>query len=194
MASGEVLGLLGPGAHSEADNLLRFGYLRCSLGLALVAVRQSGLAAVLLGEERGELEAELTRRFPGCAVEAAEVRLAPLLEALTRCLEDPRQPAPLPLAPIGTPFQLSVWQALLNIPPGQTMSYGALAQALGNPRAVRAVAAACGANPLAVLVPCHRVIASNGALTGYRWGLERKRTLLERESGAILPFEPQSGP
>lgn len=193
MATDKRVGLGGASAGQEADNLLSFGYLRCSLGLALVAVRQSGLAAVLFGEERGELEAELTRRFPQCAIEAAEVRLAPLLEALAKCLDDPSRPAPLPLAPIGTPFQQAVWQALMNIPIGQTMSYGALAQALGNPRAVRAVAAACGANPLAVLVPCHRVIAGNGALTGYRWGLERKRALLEREGGSILPFEPISG-
>jgi AraC family transcriptional regulator, regulatory protein of adaptative response / methylated-DNA-[protein]-cysteine methyltransferase len=188
-APGERSG--GGAAHTT---LLRFGFLRCSLGLALVAVRQEGLAAVLFGEQRGELEVELARRFPNCPIEAAEVSLAPLLQTLAECLEQPSLPLPLPLAPLGTLFQRSVWQALTHIPAGQTISYGALAELLGNPRAVRAVAAACGANPLAVLVPCHRVVGRDGSLTGYRWGLERKRALLERESEPALPFEPCADP
>lgn len=160
---------------------LHFASARCSLGLALVAARAAGLAAVLLGDERAGLEAELARRFPRHPLLPGGPAFEPLLAAVLAALENPGEPQDLPLAPLGTPFQLSVWQALRSIPPGQTLSYGELARLLDAPKAVRAVAAACGANPLAVLVPCHRVIAKDGSLTGYRWGLDRKRALLARE-------------
>ncbi|TSE35362.1 Bifunctional transcriptional activator/DNA repair enzyme Ada [Tepidimonas charontis] len=109
-----------------------------------------------------------------------------LLTAILAALDDPvtAHLQPLPLAPIGTPFQQRVWAALRAIPAGQTVSYGALAHTLGLPHGARAVARACAANPLAVLIPCHRVVAAHGRLTGYRWGLERKRALLATEAAA----------
>jgi AraC family transcriptional regulator of adaptative response/methylated-DNA-[protein]-cysteine methyltransferase len=104
------------------------------------------------------------------------------IAAVVAALEEPRTAAELPLAVRGTAFQERVWAALRSLRPGERISYGELARRLGAPRAVRAVARACGENPVAVLVPCHRVVGSDGALRGYRWGLERKRALLEREA------------
>jgi len=150
------------------------------LGLVLVAATERGVCAVLLGDTPEELAAELYRRFPAASI--TENRdLQPKLEMVfSACNENPQAQA-LPLDLRGTAFQARVWAALGTIPRGQTRTYAQVAQTIGRPKAVRAVAAACGANPAAVLVPCHRVIGSNGALTGYRWGIARKQALLARE-------------
>jgi len=154
---------------------------RCWLGAVAMACSDHGLRAVLLGDHAGPLLDELLRRFPGAG--PADGRDEAALAAVHAAIDAPGTRFPLPLAPAGTAFQRQVWHALGQIPPGSTATYQALAAAIGRPGSARAVAAACAANPLAVVVPCHRVVRSDGSLAGYRWGVERKRRLLEREHG-----------
>ncbi len=154
----------------------------CSLGSVLVAVSGRGVCAILLGDDPAALQADLALRFAR-AVLSEDPALASVLAEVVRLVDDPAE-APalsLPLDVRGTAFQRRVWQALQSVPAGQTASYAAVAASLGAASGARAVAAACAANPLAVAVPCHRVVAANGALTGYRWGVERKRALLAKE-------------
>jgi AraC family transcriptional regulator of adaptative response/methylated-DNA-[protein]-cysteine methyltransferase len=172
-----------------------FALARGPLGWVLAAVGQAGeVHAVFLGDSRRELLGALRQRFPEQewtdAARAGDAKhagaAARALACVHRAIESPGRPetdGPL-LAPPGTPFQRRVWSELQTLRPGECVSYGELARRAGYPRAVRAVAQACGANPIAVLIPCHRVIAASGALTGYHWGVERKRALLERE-GAV---------
>ncbi len=155
---------------------------RCSLGVVLVAWSTRGLRAILLGDDAGALADDLRQRFPGTICRDADAQAATPLAQVTNLINSPRQPVNLLLDPVGTPFQQRVWQALQTIPPGQTASYTDIATRIGAPRAVRAVAAACAANALAVVIPCHRVCRRDGALSGYRWGVERKRALLAREA------------
>lgn len=162
---------------------LSYATAPCPLGRVLVACTPRGIAAVLLGDDDDLLLEELAGRFPQAERRAAPV---PWLTQVVATLEDPRRAAPLPLDLAGTQFQRRVWDALRRIPPGAITTYGALAQELGAPRSVRAVAQACGQNPAAVLIPCHRVLGKSGELTGYRWGVPRKQALLELE-GAQLP-------
>jgi AraC family transcriptional regulator of adaptative response/methylated-DNA-[protein]-cysteine methyltransferase len=128
------------------------------------------------------LERDLSQRFPGQQAPQRDEGLMPALEKTLRHLEDPRTTLDLPLDLTGSVFQRRVWDALRQIPVGETASYLDIARQLGQPTAFRAVANACGANPLAVIVPCHRVLRQDGSLGGYRWGLERKRQLLDREA------------
>ncbi len=160
--------------HSLAD---------CSLGRVLVAGTERGLCAILLGDDDAALLADLGARFPKAQLSAPEPRFGEWMAQVVRLVDHPAQGFALPLDIRGTAFQRRVWQALRGIPAGQTQSYTQLAVRLGLPRAVRAVAGACAANAIAVAIPCHRVIAADGKLTGYRWGLERKRRLLQRERG-----------
>lgn len=155
------------------------------LGPVLVAATDRGVCAVLFGETRPRLARELARRFPAATLEEAEAGSAfsHWIEAVLAAIEAPRDPAPLPLDVIGTAFQQRVWLALVQIPPGETATYGEIARRIGAPRAARAVGAACGANPLAILIPCHRVVPADGSPGGYHWGPARKRALLEREAG-----------
>ncbi len=158
-----------------------------SLGLVLMAFSAKGLCAVLLGEDRDELRADLRRRFAQAEHVEGDDELAAFAAEVIARIDDPAAPSAtagstLPLDLRGTAFQLRVWEALRRIPPGQTLSYSQLAQNIGAPRAVRAVARACGANPLAVVVPCHRVVAAAGNLTGYRWEIKRKKALLAKEA------------
>ncbi|MGY4533410.1 AraC family transcriptional regulator of adaptative response/methylated-DNA-[protein]-cysteine methyltransferase [Pseudomonas sp. TE3786] len=152
---------------------------RCSLGPLLVAKSDRGVCAILFGDD---LEADLTRRFPRAIVELADSAFSQTLAQVIEFVEAPAQGLELPLDIRGTVFQQRVWQALQAIPAGQTASYREVAERIGSPRAVRAVAGACAANALAVAVPCHRVVRSDGELSGYRWGVERKRALLEKEA------------
>jgi AraC family transcriptional regulator of adaptative response/methylated-DNA-[protein]-cysteine methyltransferase len=169
-----------------AGEIVRHATGRCALGAVLVAASGRGICAILLGDDSVMLEAELKARFPRAQHQTADTGFASVVAEVIRLVDDPSHaPAPsLPLDVRGTAFQRRVWEALQAIPPGRTLTYAELAAAIGRPTAVRAVAAACGANRLAVAVPCHRVVATGGALAGYRWGIERKRRLLERESGA----------
>jgi AraC family transcriptional regulator of adaptative response/methylated-DNA-[protein]-cysteine methyltransferase len=160
----------------------------CTLGFILVAVTDEGICAILLGDDGDALVRDLQRRFPQAP--APDTRADPdpdlvLVAALVGAIalvEAPHAALALPLVTGGTPFQRRVWQALRQIPPGHTVSYAALAAIVGVPRGARAVAGACAANALALAIPCHRVLRSDGALSGYRWGVQRKQALLEREA------------
>lgn len=155
----------------------------CALGVVLVARTTKGICAVMLGDSRESLLADLTHRFSKATFIEADSSFRDTLAAVVQLIEAPAQPFSLPLDLHGTIFQQRVWRALRDITPGTTITYGTLAARIGAPSSVRAVARACGANPVAVVVPCHRVIGKDGALTGYRWGLARKEALLTREQG-----------
>jgi len=154
----------------------------CTLGKLLVATHANAICAVLLGDDRDALLSDLNRRFQSSdKIESAEL-IDPLMRQVADFIRQPLSGLPhLKLDPQGTPFQQQVWSALRQIPVGKTITYQALAERIGSPRAVRAVAGACAANPIAVLIPCHRVVRSDGGLSGYRWGVQRKRALLESE-------------
>lgn len=180
-AAGAMLGM-PPSRYRQggAGETIRHGAGRCSLGHVLVAGTGRGVCAILLGDDPAALLADLRARFPRANLVPAEAG-QDWLDQVVALVEQPGAAISLPLDIQGTAFQRRVWQALQAIPPGQTLTYAGLAAQLGQPSAVRAVAGACAANKLAVAVPCHRVVATTGALTGYRWGLDRKRALLARE-------------
>ncbi|MFT4099606.1 MAG: bifunctional DNA-binding transcriptional regulator/O6-methylguanine-DNA methyltransferase Ada [Burkholderiaceae bacterium] len=160
---------------------IRFAVGLCSLGSILVACSPAGVCAIMLGDDPQALIDDLQRRFSNAALIGADARFERWVAEIVGLVEAPSLGTGLPLDVRGTAFQQRVWQALREIPPGQTITYARLAQRIGEPRAVRAVAQACAANPLAVAIPCHRVIRTDGGLSGYRWGVERKRALLSRE-------------
>ncbi|PTA68957.1 bifunctional DNA-binding transcriptional regulator/O6-methylguanine-DNA methyltransferase Ada [Deinococcus arcticus] len=160
---------------------ITFAVTQSVLGPLLVAATQRGLVAVRFGEV-STLEAELRTEYPKATLKQDEAALAPYVDALATHLVGARPELALPLEPAGTAFQQRVWAALKTIPYGQTRSYAQVAQIIGQPQAVRAVAQACAANPVGLVVPCHRVLRSSGALGGYRWGTDRKRALLDREA------------
>lgn len=163
---------------------IRYAVGDSSLGKVLAARSARGVCALLLGDDPGELRRDLQRRFPEEAVIEDAAGLAALLDRAIALVESPMRGLDLALDLRGTEFQTKVWQALRDIPAGATATYMDIANRIERPRAVRAVARACAANALAVAVPCHRVVRSDGNLSGYRWGVERKRSLLEREAAA----------
>jgi AraC family transcriptional regulator, regulatory protein of adaptative response / methylated-DNA-[protein]-cysteine methyltransferase len=163
------------------ETTLRFASGRCSLGAILVAASDKGVAAILLGDNDNTLRAELRTRFPNAALIPADPSFEALLAQVIAAVEAPEGAFGLPLDVRGTAFQQKVWAALTEIPPGSTQSYAELARRIGQPTAARAVAGACAANPLAVVIPCHRVVRTDGSISGYRWGAARKRALLKRE-------------
>ncbi|MBV9782253.1 MAG: bifunctional DNA-binding transcriptional regulator/O6-methylguanine-DNA methyltransferase Ada [Acidisphaera sp.] len=154
-----------------------------SLGSVLVAATARGVCAILLGDDPADLLGDLRRRFPGARLVPAEADFGGCVERVVALVDAPGsgEGLGLPLDIRGTAFQRKVWETLQTIPAGATLSYAELAARVGNPKAVRAVAGACAANALAVAVPCHRVVGAHGGLAGYRWGVARKRRLLERE-------------
>jgi AraC family transcriptional regulator of adaptative response/methylated-DNA-[protein]-cysteine methyltransferase len=160
---------------------IRAGFYACSLGHVLVAATSRGVCAVAFGDDLTALRAELRARFPRSTVGGPDGALDALAADVIARIEASGGAAPLPLDLQGTPFQKSVWRALREIPRGATSTYAAVAARIGAPRAVRAVGTACGKNPVAVIVPCHRVVREDGTLGGYRWGLGRKRILIARE-------------
>ena len=166
------------GAHAE----IRFAVGECSLGSILVAQSACGICAILLGDDPEALARELQDRFPSARLIGGDRRFERLIAKVVGFVEMPRLGLDLPLDVRGTAFQQRVWQALLKIPAGQTTSYAEIARRIGSPKSVRAVGGAVAANPLAVAIPCHRVVRTDGSLSGYRWGVERKRMLLEREA------------
>ena len=167
------------GGEGEA---ISHGTVRCSLGHVLVAGTRRGVCAILLGDNRQSLVAELKTRFPKARLIQPDAQFSRWIAEAVRFIDQAKdETLHLPLDIRGTAFQRRVWEALCAIPAGKTASYGDIAATLGKPNAVRAVAGACAANRLAVAIPCHRVIGSDGTLTGYRWGIARKRRLLERE-------------
>ena len=168
-----------PGAYrgGGADASVRYAVAPCALGQVLVAATAVGLCAVSLGDDPEALVRALRARFPQAGLAVGDADFAAAVAEVVRRVDGPGTGAALPLDIRGTAFQQRVWQALTRIPPGGTASYAGLAASLGVPGGARAVAGACAANPLAVLIPCHRVVGSDGRLTGYRlrWGLDRKR-------------------
>ena len=165
-----------------ADVEIRFAVGQTSLGAMLVARSLRGICAIALGDDPDALVRELQDRFQRAQLVGGDAQFEALVARVVGLVEAPQLGADLPLDVRGTAFQQRVWQALREIPPGQTLSYAELAQRIGLPQAVRAVARACASNVLAVAIPCHRVVRQDGALSGYRWGVERKRELLRRES------------
>ncbi len=163
---------------------IRYTVVETAVGHAIVAATAKGICMTALGDDRGALEAELRRRFPAALIWPADAQLADWAERIVRFVTNPGTQPDLPLDIRGTAFQARVWRALQQVPPGRTATYTEIAAALGQTRAVRAVAGACAANKLALLVPCHRIVREDGNLAGYRWGIERKRALLARERKA----------
>ena len=161
---------------------MRFGIGACSLGAILVAATEAGVCAILLGDEPDALMRDLQARFPGAEIVSGDPSFETWMARVIGLVEAPGDGLDLPLDIRGTAFQQRVWEALRKIPVGSTASYAEIAQAIGAPAAMRAVAQACGANAIAVAIPCHRVVRSDGALSGYRWGVARKRALLTREA------------
>jgi len=160
---------------------IRFAVAECSLGAILVASTDKGICAILIGDDPDELARDLQDRFPKAELIGAEKDYERVVAAVIGLVEAPEIGLALPLDVRGTAFQQRVWQALREIPAGQTVSYAELAERVGLPGGARAVAGACAANAIAVAIPCHRVVRNDGSISGYRWGVERKAALLERE-------------
>lgn len=180
-----VLGMK-PGAYRQGGmaETLRFAVTPTSLGHLLVAASAVGIAALLLGDDADALVADLRRRFPNAQLEPGGDDFATMVSQVVAFVEAPAATLDLPLDIRGTAFRRRVWEELRAIPPGATASYAEIAERIGAPLAVRAVAGACAANAHALAIPCHRVLRSDGALSGYRWGTDRKRALLDREAAA----------
>jgi AraC family transcriptional regulator, regulatory protein of adaptative response / methylated-DNA-[protein]-cysteine methyltransferase len=181
--SNDVLGMT-PTAYRAggANTEIRFAIGECSLGSILVAASERGVCAILIGDDPDALARDLQDRFPRAHLIGGDSQFEQLVAKVVGFVEAPALGLDLPLDVRGTAFQQRVWQALREIPVGRTVSYLQVANRIGAPKAVRAVGAAVGANPLAVAIPCHRVIRHDGSLCGYRWGVERKRALIEREA------------
>lgn len=167
-----------------SETEIRFAIGQCSLGAILVAASVRGVCAILLDDDPNALLRDLQDRFPNAQLIGGDAGFEKLVAKVVGFVEAPRIGLDLPLDVRGTAFQQRVWQALTEIPAGSTVSYAQVAEHIGAPNAVRAVAQACAANALAVAIPCHRVVRNDGALSGYRWGVDRKRVLLEREAKA----------
>ena len=167
---------------------IRFAISECWLGSILVAGSERGVCAIFLGDDSVELARNLRDRFPRTSLIGREAAFEQWVATVVGLVEAPRLGLDLPLDVRGTAFQQRVWQALRAIPPGKTLSYSDIARRISAPNALRAVAQACAANPLAVAIPCHRVLRHDGGLSGYRWGVERKRALLAREAQPVAPL------
>jgi AraC family transcriptional regulator, regulatory protein of adaptative response / methylated-DNA-[protein]-cysteine methyltransferase len=167
--------------HDAPSGGICFATGESTLGIVLVARSTHGVCAILIGSEAAELSADLRERFPENTLVRNDRQLDGDLQKILCFIETPALGLDLELDIHGTPFQRRVWDALYAIPTGRTVTYAALARRIGEPGSVRAVANACAANAIALAIPCHRVIRSDGTLSGYRWGVERKRALLARE-------------
>jgi AraC family transcriptional regulator of adaptative response/methylated-DNA-[protein]-cysteine methyltransferase len=169
-------------AHGGANTTIHFALTECTLGSLLVAISEKGVCAISLGDEPEHLLKELQDRFPHANLIGADSAFEAMIAKVIAFVEAPNIGLELPLDIRGTAFQQRVWQALQEIPYGQTTTYTELAHKIGKPKAIRAVASACAANTLAIAIPCHRVIRQDGSLSGYRWGVMRKRAILKKES------------
>lgn len=182
-ASDQMLGMRARDYRAGAPGIaIRFAVGQCSLGAVLVAQSHRGICAILLGDDPDRLVRDLQDQFPKAELLGGDERFERLVAQVVGFIEAPRVGLNLPLDVRGTAFQERVWRALREIPVGATVSYSDLAKRIGAPKAVRAVAQACGANHIAVAIPCHRVVRRDGDISGYRWGVERKRELLQRET------------
>ncbi|MFC0009995.1 bifunctional DNA-binding transcriptional regulator/O6-methylguanine-DNA methyltransferase Ada [Devosia nitrariae] len=183
--SDEMLGMTPTDYRAGGANAeIRFAVGECSLGSILVAKSEKGVCAILLGDDPDMLVRDLQDRFPRARLTGGNAEFENLVARVVGLIEAPRLGLDLPLDVRGTAFQQRVWAALREIPAGTTATYADIARKIGAPTSVRAVAGACAANALAVAIPCHRVVKSDGALSGYRWGVERKRALIDREAAA----------
>ncbi|WP_284960364.1 bifunctional DNA-binding transcriptional regulator/O6-methylguanine-DNA methyltransferase Ada [Citrobacter portucalensis] len=179
----EALGMTAKQFRKGGDNVsVRYTLADCALGRCLVAESERGICAILLGDDDATLVADLHALFPAAQDVPADANFQQRVREVIVAINSRDASLSLPLDIRGTAFQQQVWQALRTIPCGETVSYQQLASAIGKPKAVRAVASACGANKLAIVIPCHRVIRGDGALSGYRWGIARKAQLLQRET------------
>lgn len=180
--TGELLGMT-PSAYRKGGEgeHVRFAIGQCNLGSILVARSGRGVCAITLGDDPQALARDLQDRFPAAELTGDDAEFADWVARIVGFVEDPWRGLDLPLDVRGTAFQQQVWQALRAIPPGERVTYTEIAARIGAPSSVRAVGAACGANGIAVAIPCHRVVRSDGGLAGYRWGVERKAALLARE-------------
>jgi AraC family transcriptional regulator of adaptative response/methylated-DNA-[protein]-cysteine methyltransferase len=183
--TGELLGMT-PGAvrRGGEGEVIRTAFADCPFGRLLVGVTDKGVCFIGFAEPDEALLGDLYQRFPRARVVADDAALAESVRAVLDFLEEPKQSLELPLDLRGTAFQQRVWRTLCRIPAGETRTYAELAAMVGDPRAVRAVARSCARNPVSLAVPCHRIIGSDGNLTGYRWGVPRKRALLAKERAA----------
>ncbi|MCF5327686.1 bifunctional DNA-binding transcriptional regulator/O6-methylguanine-DNA methyltransferase Ada, partial [Pseudomonas lurida] len=172
-SANQLLGMT-PGDYKAGgtNNAILFAVGQCSLGAILVAQSARGVCAILLGDDPDQLVRDLQDQFPKAELVGADQRFEQLVAQVVGLIEAPAVGLDLPLDLRGTAFQERVWQALRDIPPGSTASYAQIAERIGAPKSFRAVAQACGANSVAVAIPCHRVVRSNGELSGYRWGVE----------------------
>ena len=165
--------------------VVRFAVGQCSLGAILVASSEKGVASILIGDNPDALVRDLQDRFRNARLIGGDSDYELLVARVVGLIEAPRLGLDLPLDVRGTAFQQRVWQALRDIPAGRTVTYTDIARKIGSPKSVRAVAGACAANNIAVAIPCHRVVRNDGSLSGYRWGVERKRVLIDREASTI---------
>ena len=173
---------------SQVEGPIRFAVGRTVLGNVIVGRSQRGICAIFLGEEVQALRDQLVTAFPGIELQADQAALESELNQVVAFIDKDTSEGVIDLDIGGTVFQQKVWQALCGIPAGKTRSYGDVARDLGVPEAVRAVAGACAANVLAIAIPCHRVVRSDGSISGYRWGVERKRVLLAEEAARAMEF------
>ncbi len=164
---------------------IHYGLAECEFGWLIVAATDRGICAIEFGEDPAVLPQQVQDRFPEAHLQKAGPAFVILIREVVRLINTPKSSCTLPLDIQGTAFQQQVWDVLRQINPGETLSYTEVARRIGNPKAVRAVASACGANKIAVVIPCHRVISKDGGIGGYRWGVERKRRLLEKEREGI---------
>lgn len=182
-SAGQRLGMLPKQYRAGGQGaIIHFALGQCSLGAILVAQSQRGICAILLGDDPEALLNDLQDQFPKAQLIGADPDFERLIAVIVGFVEQPALGLDLPLDVQGTAFQERVWQALREVPAGQRVSYSEIAERIGAPKAVRAVAQACAANRIAVAIPCHRVVRRDGDISGYRWGVERKRQLLDRET------------
>lgn len=171
-------------AQAPAIETLCFGYGETQIGLVLVALSERGVAAILLGDTPSALHRELAAAHPRARLVRDDARVGDAVARVVALVASPRHAPDLLLDLRGSALERAVWDALRDIPPGETRSYGAVARALAMPATAQEVGAACAANRLAVAIPCHRVVKADGSISGYRWGVHRKRRLLDREAAA----------
>lgn len=185
-SSSETLGMT-PTQYKKGgtSTRVRFTLSPCSLGWLLVAATERGVCLTSLADEPEALQERVKKQFPNAELEEEDTQLAAWVEELVALIDSPGQQCEIPLDIRGSAFQMRVWDALRGIPAGETASYSEIARRVGSPAAVRAVGTACGSNPVAPIIPCHRVLRSDGSLGGYGFGLERKTKLLEREKPAM---------
>lgn len=189
--TGRVLGMT-PAQYRQggAGQTIRVAVVSCSLGALAIAATQRGICSIQFDNDPQSLRDDLAVQFPRARILDADPELSQWVEQIVRFVDSPRDRLDLPLDIQGTAFQRLVWQQLQAIPAGMTVSYTELAERVGKPHAVRAVASACAANQIAIAIPCHRAVRKDGQLSGYRWGVERKRELIDREAAAASDREP----